>query len=111
MREAIPPHGRARIGVSVDDPLLWRTGLLVAGTRQHRDPPGLAFDTILRRGLRFLQVALLLPRYAKHLAISGRSSPTHRELSPAVKTPGKNGSAEELPQDGRKNGRTARGSL
>ena len=98
LREAIQQHGLARIVMSVDDTRVWRPGHHVPGAQWHRDPLGPAFHTNLRRGLRFLQAALILPLYTKHLESSARSIPTRWELAPVVKKPGKNASAEALVQ-------------
>ena len=82
------------IPVSLDDTMLPTTSIKRGLATYGRDPASPKFHVNLRRGLRFVHAAIVLPKYQPHmrpLAIS-----VGFDLAPPLKKPGKNASKKTL---------------
>lgn len=87
-------HGRY-LAVAIDDTRIHKTGLKIPTVSYQRDPLSPKFRFNLMLGLRFLQLALLVPLY-RHADASPRSLPVRFEEAPPLKKPRRQASQEEL---------------
>jgi hypothetical protein len=87
LSELLPPAPSAPILAALDDTLCKKTGRHIPGVSTARDPRSLPFHVNLCRGLRFVQVSLLVaPQAAPGPA---RALPVRFELAPPVSKPKK----------------------
>lgn len=93
LRRALPWCPGRLVGVAVDDTRLRKTGTCIAQAFYQRDPLSPPFHCNLMRGLRFLQVSLLLPLHRRQ-AVGSRALPIRFEDAPAVKRPRRNAGPE-----------------
>lgn len=84
------------IHVCGDHTHLRKTGKKVAGVHCMRDPMSPPFHVNLIYGLRFLQLACVLPLYRINPEASPRSIPVLFEEAPVIKKPGKKATAQEI---------------
>jgi hypothetical protein len=83
--QRLPAH--APVSVAIDDTLLRKTGIRIAGVAWRRDPLGPHFQTNFVRAQRFLQLSADLPLPGGHhrmIPISFRHAPTPLKLSPSA---------------------------
>jgi hypothetical protein len=87
LRELLPPSPSAPILAALDDTLCKKTGRHIPGVTTARDPRSLPFHVNLCRGLRFVQVSLLLaPQDSRGPA---RALPVRFQPAPPVAKPKK----------------------
>lgn len=83
------------VHVAGDFTHLRKTGRKIPGVQCMRDPMSPPFHVNLIHGLRFLQLAVVLPFYRSNREASPRSFPVLFEEVPALKKPGKKATAQE----------------
>lgn len=81
---------------SMDDTLLRKTGVKIAGVAWRRDPLGPPFQTNLVRAQRYIQLSGALP--PQHDAAPGRMVPIQFCHAPTVKKPGKKATEDQIRQ-------------
>lgn len=94
LRRALPWCKGRYVAVALDDTRIRKTGRKIPTVGYHRDPMSPKFRFNLMLGLRFLQVALLVPLY-RHTKASPRSLPVRFEEVPPWKKPRRKASQEE----------------
>lgn len=91
-------HGGAKasfVHVAGDFTHVRKTGKKIPGAHCMRDPMSPPFHVNLIHGLRFLQLAVVLPFYRDHAEAAPRSFPVVFEDVPALPKPGKKATDEE----------------
>lgn len=94
LRRALPWCKGRYVAVAIDDTRIRKTGRKIPTVSYHRDPMSPKFRFNLMLGLRFLQVALLVPLY-RHGKASPRSLPVRFEEVPPWKKPRRKAAEEE----------------
>ena len=86
--EYLDRYPNRSVVAAIDDTKLKKTGRKIPGVSYHRDPLSPPFHVNLIKGLRFLQVSLLLPHYLEG-DFPPRGMPVRFQEAPPLKKPGK----------------------
>ena len=95
LAQALPWCRDGRVVVGLDDTALPKTGKRIPGVTWGRDPQSPAFHVNLRRQLRYVHAALLLPLYHAG-ATAARALPLRFEHAPPAPQPGREATPAEV---------------